>query len=235
MKKITILLTVFVLLLFMAFNKSEIASSLKGSWKTQNGVLICSESYFSVTYFSIENKRFDGTIGGTYSIKDGDITFNVEYSHPAKDLVGETETVPFDLKDNTFTYAGSQGTVIYEKIGEANTSTLAALWQITGRENKEGKMTEMPKSARKTIKLLTDNRFQWAAINTQTGEFSGTGGGTYTLKDGKYTETIEFFSRDSSRVGASLSFDAAIDGKKWHHTGKSSKGDRVSEVWEKQD
>lgn len=235
MKKILFLLVSICVMASAAFKKSETTPSLKGSWKTQNGVMICSNSYFSITYFSIENKRFDGTIGGKYDIKEGEITFTVEYSHPDKELVGETETVPFELKDNKFTYVGSQGTMVFEKTGEANTSPLAALWQITGRENKEGKMTDMQKGARKTIKLMTDSRFQWAAINTETGEFSGSGGGIYTLKDGKYTETIEFFSRDSSRVGMSLSFDAAIDGKKWHHTGKSSKGDRVSEVWEKQE
>jgi hypothetical protein len=234
MKKLVLLLSSFAIILFMAFKKSETAPSLKGSWKTQGGVMICSDAYFSITFFSVEKKKFDATIGGTYTIDNDKITLNSEYSYPDKTLVGDSETVPFEVKDNKFTYIGSQGTMVFEKIGEANTSPLAALWQITGRENKEGKMTDMPKGARKTIKLLTDNRFQWAAINTQTGEFSGTGGGTYTLKDGKYTETIEFFSRDSSRVGASLSFDAAVDAKKWHHTGKSSKGDRVSEIWEKQ-
>ena len=92
----------------------------------------------------------------------------------------------------------------------------------------------MTKAARKTIKIFSKTRFQWAAINTQTGDFSGTGGGTYTLKDGKYTATLEFFSRDSSRVGMSLSFDALVEGGKWTHSGKSSTGNPVNEIWEKQ-
>lgn len=225
-----------LLVLSMAFTKREaIAPSLKGSWKTENGVMICSASYFSIAYFSVEQKKFIATLGGTYTINGSDITFKVEFHSADKQLVGESETVPFDLKESVFTYDGSQGKMSFTKIGEANTSPLAALWQIVGRENKEGKIADMPKAARKTIKLLTDNRFQWAAINTETGEFSGTGGGTYTLIDGKYTETIEFFSRDSSRVGASLGFDATIQDKKWDHSGKSSTGNRVHEIWEKQD
>ena len=115
--------------------------------------MICSDAYFSITFFSVEKKTFDVTIGGTYTIENGNITLTSEYSYPDKELVGDSETVPFDVKDNKFTYVGSQGTMVFEKIGDANTSALAALWQITGRENKEGKMTEMPKSARKTIKI----------------------------------------------------------------------------------
>jgi hypothetical protein len=70
-----------------------------------------------------------------------------------------------------------------------------------------------------------------AAINPETKEFFGTGGGTYTFKSGKYTENIEFFSRDSSRVGASLSFDGKLNNGEWHQSGLSSKGDSIYEVW----
>ena len=84
---------------------------------------------------------------------------------------------------------------------------------------------------RKTLKILSDSRFQWAAINPATKEFFGTGGGSYTFVDGKYTEHIEFFSRDSSRVGASLIFNGQLINGNWHHSGKSSKGDDIYEVW----
>jgi hypothetical protein len=51
------------------------------------------------------------------------------------------------------------------------------------------------------------------------------------LVDGKYTEKIEFFSRDNNRVGAELSFEAEVKGKEWIHSGKSSKGDPIKEIW----
>lgn len=84
---------------------------------------------------------------------------------------------------------------------------------------------------RRTIKILSGDRFQWVAFNSATKEFSGTGGGTYTAGNGKYTENIEFFSRDDSRVGASLEFDYDVKDGKWHHKGKSSKGDDIYEIW----
>jgi hypothetical protein len=61
--------------------------------------------------------------------------------------------------------------------------------------------------------------------------FFGTGGGQYNFKDGTYTEHIEFFSRDATRVGASLSFKAEINKGEWHHSGLSSKGEKIHEVW----
>ena len=92
-------------------------------------------------------------------------------------------------------------------------------------------MIPMKPGARKTIKILSATHFQWIAINTETGEFFGTGGGNYSFKDGKYTENIEFFSRDPNRVGASLSFNAELKEGDWHHSGLSSKGDKIYEVW----
>ncbi len=91
-----------------------------------------------------------------------------------------------------------------------------------------------PRSAdnpRKTMKILSGTRFQWIAYNVETKEFMGTGGGTYTTTNGKYTENIDFFSRDNSRVGASLEFDFEIKGNDWHHKGFSSKGDPMHEIW----
>ena len=85
------------------------------------------------------------------------------------------------------------------------------------------------------MKILSGTRFQWIAYNTETKEFLGTGGGTYTTEAGKYTENIEFFSRDSSRVGASLSFDFSLENGDWRHKGKSSKGDPIDEVWTKRE
>ena len=81
------------------------------------------------------------------------------------------------------------------------------------------------------MKILSGSRFQWIAYNTETKEFMGTGGGTYTTTNGEYTENIEFFSRDVSRVGASLSFDYRLVDGKWNHSGLSSKGDPIHEIW----
>ena len=54
---------------------------------------------------------------------------------------------------------------------------------------------------------------------------------TSKSENGKYVENIEFFSRDSTRVGHSLEFDFEIKEGDWHHKGFSSKGDPKYEIW----
>jgi hypothetical protein len=43
-----------------------------------------------------------------------------------------------------------------------------------------------------------------------------------------------FFSRDDKRVGASLSFDAKVTDNQWSHSGKSSTGNKINEIWTKE-
>ncbi|MFD1079838.1 hypothetical protein, partial [Longispora fulva] len=94
-----------------------------------------------------------------------------------------------------------------------------------------GELRRSTPGARRTIKILGGDRFQWVAFNSDTGEFFGTGGGRYSAENGKYQENIEFFSRDDSRVGAKLAFDYEVKDGEWHHSGKSSKGDPMYEIW----
>ena len=52
--------------------------------------------------------------------------------------------------------------------------------------------------------------------------------------NGKYTEQIEYFSRDNSKVGASLSFEGKLVDDHWHHSGLSSTGNQIYEVWSRE-
>ena len=81
------------------------------------------------------------------------------------------------------------------------------------------------------MKILSGTRFQWIAYNTETKKFMGTGGGTYTTKNEEYIENIKFFSRNDSKAGLSLKFSYELMNGKWHHSGLSSKGDPIHEIW----
>ncbi len=50
-------------------------------------------------------------------------------------------------------------------------------------------------------------------------------------ENGKYTEHIEFFSRDDSRAGASLEFNFELIDGLWRHSGLNSRGEPMYEVW----
>ena len=172
---------------------------------------------------------FSYTTGGAYTVKDDQLQMTVAFHTAEKEKVGSSQTVKVVLKNGLLQITTNAVAENYTRIDDGK-SPLAGHWLITGRMN-NGNMQTITPGARRTIKLLTGARFQWIAINSETKEFFGTGGGTYTFVNGKYTEHIEFFSRDSSRVGASLSFDGKVEGNNWHHSGLSSKGEPINEIW----
>ena len=151
-------------------------------------------------------------------------------------MVGDKVTTQLRIEGNqmfwTQTTKGYDNKYVFERV-DLGKGDLAGAWRITDRM-RNGEMTAMRQGARKTIKMITGTRFQWAAYNPETKQFSGTGGGSITLKDGKNTEHIEFFSRNKDRVGASLTFDYEVNGNKWDHSGLSSSGNPISEIWTRQ-
>lgn len=211
-------------------------AALKGAWQMQNAtddhILIFTDTYFSNTRYNKATKAFITTFGGTYKADNREVSIKVEFHTSKKEQVGESILYAFTLSDDVLTITADGETTTWKQI-DKGTAPLAGSWHITGRMQ-DGKLQSIHQSGgRKTVKILSGTRFQWAAINTDTKEFFGTGGGTYTFRNGQYTENIEFFSRDSSRVGASLSFNGKIESDGWHHSGLSSRGDKIYEVWNK--
>ncbi len=193
-------------------------------------VLTFTDNY--VMHTAYEPDRFISTSGGTWQLAGNNLIEIVEFNAADSTRVGSIDRMGVSLTNKKLTVATRSGKMIFDRINQfSSPEQLAGLWRITSRANDAGQLTPMQRGPRKTLKLLTGTRFQWVAINPQTKQFSGTGGGTYTLKDGKYTETIEFFSRDNSRVGKSLTFGAEVGPREWHHTGQSSTGGPVNEIW----
>lgn len=214
----------------LAAGNAEFASLPEGA----TAVALLEDGYFTVTYYSPTAKKFIGTYGGTYAASNGNMTLTFEYNTLDDATVGNTSSLTYSLQDGQLQINGD-GQQSWTKLAPENTtSPIEGTWRITGRAGEDGKISPMQRGPRKTLKILSDGRFQWIAFNTETKEFSGTGGGTYTAENGKYTENIDFFSRDSSRVGASLGFDYEVKDGKWHHSGKSSTGKDIYEVWERE-
>jgi hypothetical protein len=211
------------------------AQSLNGAWKrdldTAVQYITIIDDYFSTATFNLVDKKFINTRGGTAVMTNNKMSGVIEFNTANKSEVKSSYSYDLKVKGKKMSLPVDDIAKEWERVDEGK-DALSGNWKITGREQ-DGKMVAMRPGARKTIKILSGTRFQWAAINSETGEFFGTGGGFYTFREGKYTENIEFFSRDASRVGASLSFDAALKEGKWHHSGLSSKGDKIYEIWER--
>ena len=224
----------FILFSLLVLNLSlGFSQNITGAWTrnldTAVQYLMVVDNYFTVSTFNLEEKKFISTRGGTAIVEKGKMSGTIEFNTIDRSEVKSSYGYDLKLKENTLVLPLEGNSKKWLRVDEAN-QALAGNWSITGREQ-AGVMTPIKPAARKTIKILSGTRFQWAAINMETGEFFGTGGGHYTFKDGAYTEHIEFFSRDASRVGTSLSFKAEINNGEWHHSGLSSKGEKIHEVW----
>lgn len=210
-------------------------NQLKGAWKleTDDGttkILLLSNDYFTWTEHATETGAFHMTKGGSWKQEGKQLTFELEFHTKDTAKVGESESLGFKYKP-------SSGQLKLKKKGKwtaletKEPTILTSSYLFAGRKRNGEIQIRDTDQPRKTMKILTGTRFQWIAYNTETKQFFGTGGGTYTAEDGKYVEQITFFSRDDSRVGASLEFDYEVIEGNWHHSGLSSKGKPIYEIW----
>lgn len=187
------------------------------------------KSYFVYTIYSKSPAGFVKTVGGFYNIEDDVLTVNLEFNSNYEEDTITSVTWPLEVVEDGLILAG-ENNIFFKKDVEFN-QPLDGKWLFATRGPDEGQERRGESNSRKTMKFLSDGYFQWIAYDTVTFKFSGTGGGTYTAKDGVYTENIEFFSRDNARVGAQLNFTYEIKGDDWHHKGKNSKGGPMYEIW----
>ena len=154
----------------------------------------------------------------------------LNFTHTPNSPTGGSLNSNFLITGDELTMTVKGKKTAYKKIDDGS-APLTGVWHITS-QMREGKIVPIHRTGtRKTLKILSGGRFQWVAIDPGIKEFFGTGGGVYQFSNGKYTEEIEFFSRDGNRVGASLSFDGRLENDDWHHSGLSSKGAAIYEIW----
>ena len=219
-------------------SNGQTAPDVRGAWQSgtpgNQSTMICSDKYYSIAIYDVPGKRFIATYGGSYRIEGDTYIATIEFHSANPETVGGEYRGTLKLEKGVLTLGDESGSAQWKQLDNGGPGKLAGAWLITGRM-RDGQMSKMTPGARRTMKILSGTRFQWIAYNVQTKEFSGTGGGTYTTVDGKYTENIEFFSRDNSRVGASLAFDFELENGGWRHKGFSSKGEPIDEVWTKRE
>ena len=188
-------------------------------------------NYLTYSVYESDPPHFLKTLGGFYEIKNDSLEVQLEFNSDSSSEKVGSWSVPYSVQGDLLTLRADTDLVFSP--APAMPQYLDGQWLFATRGPDEGQGRRGDPSPRKTLKFLMDGHFQWIAYNTDTMEFFGTGGGSYSAKDGIYTENIKYFSRDDARVGASLKFEYRIDGSDWHHTGENSKGEPLYEIWSK--
>jgi len=226
------------LFLMVLFSLSAISQSVIGAWErdhvSENGdklksVVIFADGYQSISIFKSESGEFVYSNGGTWSLNGDIMTEKVEFDTGNPERVGSEVSFKVIVDERTLTVPENNRK--WDRIDDGNPGELQGAWLMGGRVRDGNKQMRETSGPRKTMKILSGKRFQWIAYNTESKRFMGTGGGTYSTIDGIYTENIEFFSRDNSKAGLSLEFNFTIENNEWNHSGYSSKGDPMHEIW----
>lgn len=228
----------FFALAIMYISTCTFGQGVVGAWEgsTQNEegndvrvLVIFSEKWQVATWYEKETGVFLSSNGGSWSLNGSTMSETIEFDTKDSLRVGTTVSFEIERSDDKMKIVGSEMELM--KVDDGTPGYLAGAWLISGRMRNgtiQARNTDRP---RKTMKILSGTRFQWIAYNTETKTFMGTGGGTYSTVEGKYTENIEFFSRDNSRVGASLKFNYELKDGAWHHSGKNSRSEPMYEIW----
>src|SRR5690554_7950313 len=137
---------------------------------------------------------FLSTSGGSYELEGNRLTEWVEFDSDNPEAVGTEISSILRITDSEIVFL--EGHMKVKRIDDGTLGALQGAWLMSGRTIDGDTQIRDTNTPRKTMKILSGTRFQWIAYNTETKQFMATGGGTYTTKDGKYTEKIEFFSRD---------------------------------------
>lgn len=189
--------------------------------------------YMIHTIYEKDPARFIKAVGGFYEVDGSELKVKLEFNsnHEADGIT--SLNIPFVLQDGQLVL-GTSPKLSFSHI-ESMEQELDGQWLFATRGPDTGQERRGDENPRKTLKYLQDNRFQWIAYHTETFKFSGTGGGSFSSENGVYIEKIEFFSRDDSRVGATLTFEYELKDGDWHHKGKNSKGEPMYEIWSRRD
>ena len=214
MKKIILNLTLITLTI-TTYSQDDVYSY------TENDItnrIIIDKDYFVMTSYKVDKNKFVKTIGGFYSKNGSKLNVDLEFNS--------------NYKNDSISKIEIEKKINWKKIS-LKENDLQGKWLMVGRVRNGNEQRRNLNRPRKTMKFLINGYFQWIAFNTETFQFSGSGGGKYITEDGKYIENIEYFSRDDSRVGLTLEFDYDLINREWNHKGFSSQGDPMHEIWVK--
>lgn len=211
---------------FKVWHTTEMTDSCEAHY-----LFVMSDGYFTKTRYRTDNGGFIQTKGGKYEMMGDSIRFYYEFDSFDKMKASAISTYYYKENGDQLSLRSAKKSRTLTRFDQQTSTPLTGTYLFSGRKEKGEITRRNTDQPRKTMKILTGNRFHWIAYNTETGEFFGTGGGSYSAINGKYSENIEFFSRNNARVGATLTFDFDKQGGDWHHSGLSSAGEPIYEIW----
>ncbi len=138
------------------------------------------------------------------------------------------------LASATSSFALAQGTARQTDQAKARTP-LDGAWRLVSVKDNTGQMRGLPPGLEMT-KLVVGGRYSWAV--TQNGRAVAGAGGSYSVANDTYTETVTFAIGDTQQpmIGKSFKFTWKFERGRWHHKGVLKVGSaqqEIDELWER--
>ena len=151
---------------------------LKGAWMYQENneehLLQFVDGYNTQTAYSKSRKKFIETRGGTYTITGNKLNIAIEFDTRDKEQAGLSLVYNFLVEGDELEIEANGKRSNYKKLDDGS-APLTGVWHITG-QMREGIVVPIHRTGtRKTLKILSGTRFQWAANDPGAKEFFGTG------------------------------------------------------------
>jgi hypothetical protein len=102
----------------------------------------------------------------------------------------------------------------------ADAQKLDGAFRITAGQYGDKPIAQSDLQRQHVIKIFKDGYWIAAHFGDPQKPFSGTGGGTYKAANGKYTETLDYYSWDSTAVGDTYAFDYKLTRDSYFQNGK---------------
>lgn len=234
----------YILLTYLfLFSVVLTAQELNGAWKLieKNGetvdyemIKLFSDRYFTYAAYEEDSGQFIEAGGGTYMYEFFKYTENYEIDSTDPERSGTSSSYKALLKKDILRVSNieTKTVEVWKKIDEADNKLMATCWRIHEKQDEgDAEWRRIEYAPRKTLKMITNTHYQVLALNSETGKFVGSSGGTWFSDGENYYEHVAFFSKNQDNVGRTLDFHKKIDGELWYHTGLNTKGEIMLEKW----
>lgn len=227
-----------LLLSFFGFSQT-----LNGAWRLtevnnepveHEVIKLYSNSYFTSAAYHKSSGEFIEAKGGTYSLDHLSYKEHLEIDSTEPEHSGTTVNHVAELNNGSLTIINLHTGVKeqWAKFDDADNYQMTTCWRIHKKlDEGDTDWRTIEYAPRKTLKMVTNSRYQVLALNSKTGQFVGSSGGNWSSNENTYTENVEFFSKDQSNAGRSLKFDRKFENGLWLHSGKDTKGKLMKEKW----
>ncbi len=230
----------FFCLLFLFFSAlTTFSQSVIGAWERmdkpdlieEKSYMIITDGYVVTTKVESETGSFISTRLERWQLTDNLFKVTLEYDTEYPEAEGGEYEAEIEIGKKQLVLDGEK----WQWIDDGSKADLSGTWKMVSTKWEGNRIDMGLDHPRRAIKILSGTRFQWIDYDKKSRTFSASAGGTYTFKDGKYSEHFEFFTNQPTWIGDSVSFTCKVENDRWYHVGSLPDEMIVDEIWRKLD